>query len=302
MVERNEVECVIVGAGPAGLTAAIYLARYRRRIAVFDAGQSRATLIPWSHNCPGFPDGLSGRQLLVRLREQAEKYQVEVTPTEVQSLTRLEDGTFAITAPARIVTAQSVLIATGIVDVQPDIDNLRALIQQGHVRLCPVCDGYEVIDKAVAVLGPPAKAVEKAQFLRPYTDKLTVLLTGNEGVDEQQRKQLERAGIRLIEQPVVDLLATGDDVVAVLADGRRYEIDVLYPALGSEVRAQLAVQLGAQCTERGYLKVDAHQRTTVPGVYAAGDVVNELSQISVATGHAAIAATDIYNSLRKAQG
>lgn len=297
MNQGNELECIVVGAGPAGLTAAIYLARYRRRIAVFDAGASRAALIPRSRNYPGFPDGVGGPELLARLREQAAQYGVRITSGEVAALRRAGDA-FEATVGERRFRSSIVLLATGIEDAQPDLENLRAAIQQGHVRLCPVCDGFEAIDKSVAVFGPPDKAVAKALFLRPYTDRLTVLLSDG-ALSDAQRAALSDAGVRFHDAPVVDLTFEDERVAALLGDGRELDVEVLYPALGSRVRAQLAVQLGAQCNAEGFLKTDDHQRTSVPGLYAAGDVVNELNQICVASGHAAIAATDIYNTLRE---
>jgi thioredoxin reductase (NADPH) len=300
MGDEAELECAVVGAGPAGLTAAIYLGRYRRRTAVFDGGASRASLIPRSHNCPGFPDGVPGKELLARLRTQAERYGARIIAGEVTELRRAQDDRFEVIAGERRMFARKVLLATGIEDGQPDLDNLRTAIQRGHVRLCPVCDGYEVIDKDVAVYGPADKAVAKALFLRPYTHQLTVMLSGKgNALTPGQRKDLEHAGIRVLQSPVIDLAFDDDEICAVLADGTQHRIEVLYPALGSNVRAALAVKLGAACTAEGYLQADAHQRTTVPGLYAAGDVVNELNQICVATGHAAIAATDIYNCLRE---
>lgn len=295
--QDSEVECIVVGAGPAGLTAAIYLARYRRRIAVFDAGASRAALIPRSRNYPGFPDGVGGPELLARLREQAALYGVRTTHGEVTDLRKTTAG-FEATIGAHQLRARTVLLATGIEDEQPDLENLRSAIHCGHVRLCPVCDGFEVIDRNVAVFGPPEKAVAKALFLRPYTEQLTVLLSRGTLTDEQ-RGALHGAGVRLQEAHVVDLSFEDERVAARLSDGRLIDIDVLYPALGSRVRAHLAVRLGAECNSEGFLRTDDHQRTTVPGLYAAGDVVNELNQICVASGHAAIAATDIYNCLRE---
>jgi hypothetical protein len=119
-------------------------------------------------------------------------------------------------------------------------------------------------------------------------------------VSVEQRATLADAAIQLHDPPVTDLFIEDDEITAVLADTTRHKVEVLYPALGSLVRSDLAVALGARCGQSGYIEVDAHQRTSVPGVYAAGDVVNELNQICVATGHAAIAATDIYNTLRSA--
>jgi thioredoxin reductase (NADPH) len=293
-------DCAIIGAGPAGLTAAIYLSRYRCAVAIFDSGESRASLIPRSHNYPGFPDGIRGSDLLRRLRLHAEQYGVHVRERKVTHLRANEDGSFEVVTDDEIVAARKVLLATGIADAQPALPNLHAAIYQGHVRLCPVCDGYEVLDKEVAVLGPADKAVEKALFLRPYTDKLLVLIYGSdERVTEAQRAKLARAGIELQERRVVDLLMNGNEITAVLEGGAEHHVDVLYPSLGCHVRSQLARELGARCDEQGYLKADSHQATSVPGLYAAGDVTTELNQICVATGHAAIAATDIYNTLRR---
>jgi thioredoxin reductase (NADPH) len=294
-----DVECAIVGGGPAGLTAAVYLARYRRRIVLFDKGESRLALIPRSHNCPGYPHGIAGTELLSRLRKQAERYEVEIFVEEVTSIIRTASSEFELIAGQQRVTSRTILLATGIADVQPQMPHLRDAIRTGHVRLCPVCDGYEVIDKDVAVFGPPEMAVEKALFLRPYTAKLTVFLTNQAEVSAEQRATLADAAIQLHDPPVTDLFIEDDEITAVLADTTRHKVEVLYPALGSLVRSDLAVALGARCGQSGYIEVDAHQRTSVPGVYAAGDVVNELNQICVATGHAAIAATDIYNTLRR---
>jgi len=296
---QANLDSVIVGAGPAGLTAAMYLARYRLRVLVFDKGDSRLALIPRSHNCPGYPHGIAGKELLKRMRQQAETFGVEVVADEVTAIRRTPLGEFEIVTNSRAVTARTVLMATGIVDVQPSMPNLLDAIRCGHLRLCPVCDGYEVIDKDVAVLGPLDKAIDKALFLRPYTDKLTILLSEPAAVTEQQRDALEDTGIVLHTSTVAELSIDGDEITAVLENGSHHNIDVLYPALGSVVRSELAIELGARTTGAQYIEVDAHQRTNIDGLYAAGDVVNELNQICVATGHAAIAATDIYNMLRR---
>ncbi|WP_239025111.1 NAD(P)/FAD-dependent oxidoreductase [Rhodoligotrophos defluvii] len=299
MVSERPLDCLVIGAGPAGLTAAIYLARYRRRFLVLDSGASRASLIPISHNVPGFPDGIPGRDLLTRLHRQAQRYGSDLRHGTVADLSRQGDGTFlARTDDDREITARTVLIATGIVDNQPDLPSLRRLIEEGHVRLCPVCDGYEVMGKSVAVLGPMSQAVKKALFLRTFTEKLTVLALGPDCTGtEEERLNLHKAGIRCDFRPVTDLLVEGDEITAVLDDGRRHQIEVLYPALGAEVRTSLALALGATCNESGCLIADPHQQTSVPGLYAAGDIVNELNQIAVAFGHAAIAATAIHNAL-----
>jgi thioredoxin reductase (NADPH) len=291
------VDCLIIGGGPAGLTAAIYLARYRRDIVLVDDGQSRARLIPESHNYPGFT-GISGPDLLAALRGQAEGFGTRMRQLRVEALQREPDGTFVARVGADAIAARRVLLATGIVDEAPALPGLREVIYRGAIRFCPICDGYEAMDRRIGVLGRLDTACKKALFLRTYTRDVVLLLTDTPGdPDAEQARLLRDAGIRIPQEPVVDVERSGDKITAILRSGARVAVDVLYPALGSEVRSDLAQMLGARTNELGCIFVDEHQRTSVDGLYAAGDVVTDLDQIAVATGHAAIAATDIHNSL-----
>ena len=293
----EHVDCLIVGGGPAGLTAALYLARYRRRFILADAGGSRASLIPCTHNYPGFPDGISGLDLLAQLRAQAERYGAVVTHGTVSELAGTDN---AFTAELGDITifARKVLLATGLVDCKPALPNLREIIYRGNIRLCPICDGYEAIDKSVAVLGPVKEAVKKLLFLSTYTRNLTILPIGGDLTpDAEQERALQALRISLPLEPVVDLRVDGDEIMAVMAGGKERRVEILYPALGCNVRSDLLVPLGGKVNADDYIVTDEHQQTSVAGVYAAGDVVNELHQLAVATAHAAIAATAIHNAL-----
>jgi thioredoxin reductase (NADPH) len=295
----TSLDCVIVGAGPAGLTAAIYLARFRRRIAIIDSGHSRAAYIPTSHNYPGFPDGISGIELLERLRAQARRYGAEVTTGVVESLEG-SDGAFTATMADQRLTARKILCATGIVDKEPEMANLKEAIAAGCIRLCPICDGHEVINREVAVYGPAKSAARHAIFMRTFTQKLSLLVPrGDSPVDAALREELKRAGIDLVDCAVAQIsMDAANKAVVRLADGSDLRFDTVYPALGCRMRSELVIALGARTTEEGDVFVDSHQQTSVPGVYAAGDVVAALNQLSVAVGHAAIAATAIHNALR----
>ncbi|MBB5046205.1 thioredoxin reductase (NADPH) [Rhodopseudomonas rhenobacensis] len=292
---HDDVDCLIVGGGPAGLTAAIYLARYRRRILLVDDGCSRAAWIPESHNYPGFPDGVSGKGLLANLRKQAEHYQVPTLADRVTELARDGDGFIARTG-TRSISARIVLLATGIVDAMPSLPGHDAAVQDGSVRYCPVCDGYEVTDQRVGVLGHGDDAAAKAIFLRSYSKDVTLLNIDGSVASPECRDGLDKAGV-VVAGPVTGLERADKGVRALLAEGSLAPFDVVYPALGCEVRSDLATRLGAATNDVGCLKVDDHQRTTVPGIYAAGDVVSDLHQIAVGTGHAAIAATHIHKML-----
>ena len=292
------LDCLIIGAGPAGLTAAIYLARFRRRVALYDAGSSRASYIPTTRNYPGFPDGISGDELLARLRAQAGRYGASVTEGLVERIERRGDG-FVATVGKGEVAARTLLLATGLVDKAPEMANLREAIDAGAIRLCPICDGHEVIDRDVAVYGPAASALSHALFMRTFTDRLTLLVPrGDAPLDASGREVAARGGIDYVESPVRAIALGADRRAHVkLEDGGERSFATVYPSLGCRQRSELALALGARANDEGEILVDAHQQTSVPGLYAAGDVVAALNQLSVAVGHAAIAATAIHRSL-----
>jgi thioredoxin reductase (NADPH) len=288
------LDCLIIGGGPAGLTAAIYLARYRRTALLVDSGASRAALIPASHNYPGFK-GIAGPDLLTRLREQALLYGAALESGHVTSLRQDSSDSFRVRWDGTDVCAGTVLLATGLVDAHLPIDGLDAAVWSGAIRYCPICDGFEAIDRRIGVVGSLTEAGKKALFLRTYSRDVVMFETGEEPISELRQK-LKEAGIEHAGKPV-RAECSDDAVIVTLEGGRRVDLDVLYPAMGCNVRSELAVTLGADCTEEGNLKVDTDQQTTVPNLYAAGDVVSDLHQLAVATGHAAIAATSIHNRL-----
>ncbi len=295
--DRALVDCLIVGGGPAGLTAAVYLARYRRRVIVVDDGKSRAALIPESHNYPGYA-GISGPDLLALLQRQAEEYGAMLVHAHVDDIARAPNGELTAHIEGREVLAQSVLLATGIVDRDPPLPGVREAVKTGALRYCPICDGYEATDQRIGVLGPFANAAPKALFLRTYSADVSVLLTeAPDRPDEALVAELAEAGIAVSRAALVDMVQHETKFIAVLPDGHRETFDAVYPALGADVRSDLALKLGAQCNKAGCLTVDEHQRTKLPGLLAAGDVVSDLHQLSVAVGHAAIASTAIHNSL-----
>ena len=294
-----QVDCVIVGGGPAGLTAALYLARFRRRIVVIDGAESRAALIPVSHNFPGFPQGVSGDELLRRLRRQSAHYGVTVVQGIAHSLARAESG-FSLKVEGRIVQAATVLLATGVLDRKPPIPDLRAATLAGAIRWCPICDGYEVQDQRVGLLSSAADGYRHALFLRNYTNRLSWFVEDDDRqrIDHAELDHLRELNIQVIQSPVKRIrVLTGPEVMLSTADGRHHVIDTLYPMVGCQPRVELLDGLDARQDECQQLWVDQHQQTSIAGIYAAGDVVHALNQMSVGAAHAATAATAIHNSL-----
>ena len=294
----DALDCLVIGGGPAGLTAATYLARFHLKIMVVDGGKSRAGLIPCTHNHAGFPDGISGHELIQRMREQAQLYGTRI---ETGYVTRLEkDGDrFRAEWGSGPVMARSVLIATGVTNRKPPMDEKLhdEALARGLIRYCPVCDGYEVTDKRVGVIGSGTGGVGEAIFLRSFTADVTLIAPDAAlSLTKEDAARLKAAGVTCVDGPAEAVAVHGDCIVVDTAEGH-FAFDSVYPALGSDTHTQLAAMLGADLSADACIKVDSHQRTSVAGLYAAGDVVLGLDQISHAMGEGGVAATTIRNDL-----
>lgn len=302
------VDCAVVGGGIGGLTAAIFLARFRRSVAVLDGGDSRARWIPRSRNHPAFPDGVAGDELLSRLRGQLERHGVAPLVDPVAGLARDADAAgagFVLTRASGARTrARLLILATGVSDVEPPIADAFDAVKHGLVRHCPICDAYETIDKRLAVLGRGDHCLGEALFLRTYTPHVVALTNGAPLRAAEGRARMDAAAIRLVEAPIAGLVrAEGGEALDVrLADGETIRVDALYSAMGVRPHSGLAAALGADLAEDGRIRTDDHQRTAVDGVWAVGDVVTGLNQLGVAMAQGEIAATDVHNRLRKEEG
>jgi thioredoxin reductase (NADPH) len=299
--DADMLDCLIVGGGPAGLTAALYLARLKRRFLVVDSGSPRAAWIPTSHNMPVFANGISGKDILARQRETLDQYGSCIEAGTVSGLRKQPDRFIAVVEGngegTRQIAARRVLLATGAVDIEPDLPDVPNAVQRGLVRYCPICDGYESRDKKVAVIGYGDHGLGEAIFIaRTYSRDVTLLTLGQPmRLKPDQQAALDEHGIKVIEAPVEALDLQGDRIAALNVDGQGHRFDVLYSALGLKYRSDLAISLGAEHDPSGGLVVDSHCQTTVKGLYAAGDIVRGLDQIVVGMSHAAVAATHIHN-------
>jgi thioredoxin reductase (NADPH) len=295
------LDCLVIGGGPAGLTAAIYLSRFHLSLKVVDAGKSRASLIPCTRNHAGFPDGISGAELIELMKAQAQKYGAAIENGRVTRLDRVDDG-FCAEWGSGPITARTVLLATGVSNRRPPMDEElhdRALAD-GLIRYCPICDAFEVTDKKVGVIGSGNHGVEEAIFLRGYTPDVVLIAPDSaHSVSAKDQERLDRYGIKTVDGPCHAVAIDGKCITVDTAEGH-YSFDSVYPALGSDTHVELAEQVGAEITPKTRcITVDSHQRTSVPGLYAAGDVVIGLDQISHAMGEGGVAATTIRNDLAK---
>ncbi len=167
-MSSDSVDCAVIGGGPAGLTAALYLARYNRNFVLVDSGDSRAAWISASHNLPLFTQGIAGPEILRRQRDHVQAYGGTIVEGEAAKLSERHSGFSLEVQTANGVlshlTARFVVLATGVADIPPRIPKLEEAVQRGLIRYCPICDGYEAKGRKVGVIG-----VETGDWARPYS-------------------------------------------------------------------------------------------------------------------------------------
>lgn len=292
-MEPERYDCIVVGAGPGGLVSAIYLKRFRRRVLVVAGGRPRAQRAPLIRNLVGYDRGISGRALLGRLRRQL-RSGVDIVEGEAE-VTRSGSG-FRVLVGDRLFQAPSVILATGVSDQEPPLTNRESLTRRELLAYCPICDGYEQSNKRIAVLVRDTHCFGKLDFLRQYSNRLVLVKTEPFTISEKAVPHLE--GVEVFEglrwaRPYKNGLRLG------VGQDREIFVHIAYAELGTRVNESAIRGLDSLArTDDGFFQVDRHQETSISGLFAVGDCVHGLSQISVAVGHAAIAATAVHNRLR----
>ncbi len=297
----SERDVVIVGAGPAGLTAALYLARYRREPLVLHDGKSRALRIPLTHNAPGFPEGIGGPDLIARMTRHAVQYGAELEEAEVVAIEPAPEGFLFRLGNGSTRLGRAVILATGVELNQVDLPEAvhEAAIRAGVLRYCPVCDGYEHTEKRIGVIGCDTNGAAEALFLRRYSRDVTLMPLNRPELSPAEALDLASAGVRLEAGALLALEPAADHIAVHLDSAASLAFDVVYPALGCRPRSELARRLGLSLTAGGCVTPDSVFDSRIAGVFAAGDLVEGLDQISVAMGHGAVAATRAHNWLRE---
>ncbi|MDQ3812777.1 MAG: NAD(P)/FAD-dependent oxidoreductase [Armatimonadota bacterium] len=298
------LDCVIIGAGAAGLTALSYLSRFHRRAVALGGARprSRLLLIERSHNLPGCPEGVPGSTLLRRLREQAQEMGGEVWATTARRIEG-QNGNFIVhREDGATLHARKIILAMGVRDHEPDIPGIGPYVGD-FLRYCPVCDGYEHTEKRLGILGSGPVVARHALFLRTFSEHVSVFLHGaSPDTLERSADTLANKGIAVHEPRVVRVVEDERESMhrgcgICLEDGSEHALDVLYSALGCDVNLAPVSHLGLKLDEEGYIVTDLAQKTSLPGIYAAGDIASQLNQISIAFGQAAVAAINLHNEL-----
>ena len=294
-------DVIVIGAGPAGLAAALYLERYRRTVRVLHDGRSRALLAPQANNVPAFPEGISGRDLLARMQRQAERFGAHVGKAHVETLSRSERNFELGLSNAATLRARGVILATGTAmrRLALEAGDHESAVRARAVQSCPICDGFEHRSRNIAVLGSDLHGAAEAMFLRQYSHQVTLLARQPMALTPEQRSELAASNVQVIDRRVRAIrYIDGKLTVEVLGEAIPLRFDTLYPALGSVPRGRLARQVGVTCDEEGALPAYGFADPLLPGLFAAGDVLSGLDQIVVAAGQGAMAATRLHNWLR----
>jgi thioredoxin reductase (NADPH) len=290
-------DVIIVGGGPAGLSAAIYLGRAKRSTLVIDANKPMCRWEPHVENYLGFPDGISGDELLTRGRAQAERYGIEFREETVETASG-KSGEFKVTCKEGEYEARRLLIATGIFHIPPAIPELDVCL--GHsIFFCKDCDGLRVQGKRVGVIGSNNDTVEYALGMLAYSPCVFVLTNGLKPTwDKEHVKWLDEYEIRVFGKAVESVdHANGQLKSFGFESGERLILDTVFTTRGDIYHSRIADDLGAKTDDNGEVIVDQCLMTSVRGVYAAGCVTPANCQIIIAAGQGATAAQAINRDL-----
>ncbi len=295
--ENNSYDAIIIGGGIAGLSGAIYLARALRSACIIDNGKSMARWEPDVQNFLGFPEGIAGPELLDRGRRQARRYGVTIETEEVLDARANEDQFFVHGRKLEL-RSRMLLLTTGIFHIPPDIPGVRECL--GHsMFFCKDCDGYRVQDRKIGVYGANNEAVRYALGMFPFSSVVIILTNGHSiHWDEQHAGWIQEYEIPVFTQEIIRLdHADGQIHSATLRDKTCLNVDVLFTTRGDIYYNDLAKGLGAKVTPQGEIEVNADQRTSVAGLYAAGCVTPANCQMIIAAGQGATAAQAINRAL-----
>jgi thioredoxin reductase (NADPH) len=291
-------DCIIIGGGPAGLSASIYLGRAMRSVLILDGAQGRTTWNQLNENYLGFPNGIRAADLVRRGRRQAERFGVEFEECEVRQVERQsKDSTFQIVVNAgqgdTERRARTIIFATGVTDVWPSFPNVKRYVGKS-LFWCLACDGFRTCGKRVVVLGNSDEAATTALQMLNYTRHVTFLCADDQNdISSLKQAQLKDHDIPLCYGRILQVEGKGGQLSALhLEGGLRLELDCLFSLMGQVPNSQLAARLGVHLSDRGCIRVDEEQMTNMSGIFAAGDVTNlPAQQVASAVHQGAIAAT-----------
>lgn len=294
------LDAIIVGGGPAGLSAALVLGRCRRNVVLFDSGRQRNS---YSHGMHSYlsRDGIPPGEFLEICHKELEPYEtVKVINEEVVEARKAENGFLISLRDGRSFESKKLLIATGVVDCLPKISGIGELWGTS-VFTCPYCDGWELRDRPIAVYGKDDRGLGLSLTIKHVWSQDVILFTnGPSELTPEKKEQLKRNGVELVEDKIDFLKGqNGKLTEIVLENGKTYKRDGLFFNTPSFLRSKLLDQLGCPYSEEEGVKTEKYEKTEVPGLYVAGNILREVQLAIVAAAEGAEAAFGINSSLAK---
>jgi thioredoxin reductase (NADPH) len=288
---------VIVGSGPAGLSAAVYMGRFRRRTIVLDCGDGRWSYGQVNDNYLGFPSGVSAVRLRDLGRAQAGRFGVVFQDSEVTAVRAVADGFRLLTRKGPL-HGRTLIWAAGVHDRWPDFAGVRRLVGR-HLFWCIVCDGWRAQGQKLLVLGDTDRAARTTLQFLTYTRQVTLLTDRARGrLSSRARAKLHAGGVALVEGHVRRVVASKERVERVtLHDGRTVAADILFSLYGSTPRTELLRGVAVGLARNGHVRIDDKNRTTHPRLFAAGDVSDKHSHQVVSAAHEGAAAAQAANQV-----
>jgi thioredoxin reductase len=290
-------DAIIVGGGPAGLSAALFLGRCRRKVLLFDDGRPRNAPSRAAH---GFftRDGIEPAELLRIGRQQLAQYDVQIHEETVTQVAK-HASYFEITTAARRQRARKLLLATGIADEVPAIDGVQELFGRS-VFTCPLCDGWEVRDRALAVYGKGSAGVELALSMTTWSDDVLLCTGGTGAVSDREMRELEAHAIPVRDDAILRLDGEAGQLRRIVfAGGDSVQRDALFFCAGTQPRSPLVAQLDCDVDARGKVKTGSFEETAVSGLYVVGDASEDVNFIAVAVAEGTKAACAVNRALRQ---
>jgi len=291
-------DAIIIGGGPAGLSAALVLGRCCRRVLLCDAGQPRNAS---SRGVHGFltRDGTPPAEMLRIGREQLLCYRIEIRDVEVKSACQHEGGFKVTLADGAVEYSRKLLVATGVKDELPRIPGVEAFYGKS-VHHCPYCDAWDWRDRPIAVYGRRKHGFGLALALKTWSGDVALLTDGPPGLNSKQREELARFEIPLRTDRITGLEGRDGMLERILfAGGEPMERSAIFFDTGQNQRCNLAEQLGCVFTSRGAVKTGLREETNIPGLYVAGDASRDMQFVIVAAAEGAKAATAINMALHE---
>ena len=297
MIHKKQYDVIIVGGSYAGLSAALALGRLAQAVLILDSGLPCNRQTPHSHNFLT-QDGQTPAAIAQQAKEQVLAYPT-VTLYEGLAVSgkKIPHG-FEITTDTLLTfSSKKVIFATGVKDIMPDMPGIAACWGISVVH-CPFCHGYEYKDQKTAILANSDKAVHLAALVSNLSKDIVILTNGVADFTSEQQQQLAQNKIEVIERPIKAIRQEQGNMQAVVfQEGEALAVQAMYAAVAFEQSCSIPMELGCELTQTGYMKVDAFQKTTVPGIYACGDNTNMFRSVSAAVATGAMAGAMVVKEL-----